>query len=1139
MKKFRRIRRLLVAALILAVLAGAGLFVKNLALRQIRSRLENSVHYARLRLSVLPPSLIFEDVRSASASPFFSAQRVILQISYLSLFKRDRPLTVIVEKPVLRIYESALSGPPKKLDLRLPFSVESGFIKDGEVFYWSPAVNIHAGKLQAFFRQTKDRFVAQAVSADSSILLASMSRPFNGSLQASVEGAGNDLKLHQLLFDGKALWVRARGVLSNVSDLSGSLRLNMRTSADFLAEYLKLPFTWAGPLEAEGTVARAGGVLSIKADLSSTGLVLSGIPLGRVEGPLTFTQGEAGNLALAIRNPRRPPEYVDIKFGQGTVEGRARSVHVDPVLKDLKIPFPVRSPATGTFTVDHGRVTVKAAFEDDPAAPEAGGRYAVRGPVDVVWDSPTKTVTFSSPKLETGFAVLRASGRITVGRDLEVVLTGPVSDVKRAREFVGLILPRPPVFPEIRGRGTAEVKLLGAFRQPQVKFVFSMAQAGFDRFDAEGVDGITEIAGGEVTGLYKINDPEMRGEVRLQTRGGKVEVEARLDDGPVERILTPLDLLLPLKGRAAGHVTVSIGDGDVQVSGRVSSPDLDLGGVRLKNVETGLDWRKSTGDLALTGLKAGLFGGTAGPGDIRFGIKTRNFDVDLEGQGLNPATLLPDLAGRLHFRLKGKGSLLTDSLRGSFEAASLGFGTMGPADVSGTVAIGYREEKLTVQAEGRIDPGGSDFSAQFTYPETERSYLLHLKGRLLNPDFVLPWKGIKAEVGYLVDIRGSAGVPGARIDGAVDIKGTQLPIPGFPHALTDFSGLIRIQDNKASLRSFQGRLAGGEVQASGDVRLGKSGIELIDVRADGKGLSLALLEKTRTLADGSLRLEGDGQRLALSGEFLIKQFSWRREFADKIVFSTAPSGPKAPRNVLDAMSLDIHLRADDNVLIENSMGKIQARFDLTVSGTVESPILLGEIEGLRGDLLFEDRKFRLIKARISFLNPNSFEPTIDVRAETFLKDYRVTIAVSGPLDRLRPEFSSAPPLPPEDVLALLALGESFKRTYQYDASTQMGTGSLLSFQLAEEAKKRAEKLFALDSFRIDPFVLGASTEMTARLTVGKKISRNIILLYSTNLTSQREELVRLEWEFTDSFSLVAMRDERGRLSLDAKIRKRF
>jgi translocation and assembly module TamB len=93
--------------------------------------------------------------------------------------------------------------------------------------------------------------------------------------------------------------------------------------------------------------------------------------------------------------------------------------------------------------------------------------------------------------------------------------------------------------------------------------------------------------------------------------------------------------------------------------------------------------------------------------------------------------------------------------------------------------------------------------------------------------------------------------------------------------------------------------------------------------------------------------------------------------------------------------------------------------------------------------------------------------------------------------------------------------------------------------LAEEAKKRAERLFSLDQFRIDPFVLGASTEMTARLTVGKRISRNIILLYSTNLTSQREEIVRLEWEFSESFSLIGMRDELGRISFDAKLRKRF
>ena len=38
---------------------------------------------------------------------------------------------------------------------------------------------------------------------------------------------------------------------------------------------------------------------------------------------------------------------------------------------------------------------------------------------------------------------------------------------------------------------------------------------------------------------------------------------------------------------------------------------------------------------------------------------------------------------------------------------------------------------------------------------------------------------------------------------------------------------------------------------------------------------------------------------------------------------------------------------------------------------------------------------------------------------------------------------------------------------------------------------------------------------------------------------QREEIIRLEWEFSESFSLIGMRDERGRISFDAKLRKRF
>ncbi|HEX2694316.1 MAG TPA: hypothetical protein VHP61_01075, partial [Acidobacteriota bacterium] len=109
----------------------------------------------------------------------------------------------------------------------------------------------------------------------------------------------------------------------------------------------------------------------------------------------------------------------------------------------------------------------------------------------------------------------------------------------------------------------------------------------------------------------------------------------------------------------------------------------------------------------------------------------------------------------------------------------------------------------------------------------------------------------------------------------------------------------------------------------------------------------------------------------------------------------------------------------------------------------------------------------------------------------------------------------------------------------YDTATRLSTAYLLSFQIADQARKRAEGLFSLARFRIDPFFLGSSSEMSARLTVGRQLWRNLSILYSTNLTTQREEIVRMEWEISNDFSLVGMRNEWGRISLDVKVRKRF
>jgi len=349
-----------------------------------------------------------------------------------------------------------------------------------------------------------------------------------------------------------------------------------------------------------------------------------------------------------------------------------------------------------------------------------------------------------------------------------------------------------------------------------------------------------------------------------------------------------------------------------------------------------------------------------------------------------------------------------------------------------------------------------------------------------------------------------------------------------------------VDSGNLSIRSIKGKIGGGPIEASGNVRLGKSGVEYINVNAHGDQMLLSILERTRALTNGDISLVKDDTRFVVNGDFFIEKLLWRRELNEGFSFSSEayPSYSQEP-GFFDGLNLNIRLRADKDAWMENSLGSIQAGFDLSIKGSIFSPIIQGEIEAINGTVLFQDREFNLLQGRVSFFNPASIDPYLNFKGETYVKNYHVTFTLDGPLSNLRPEFSSSPSLPSEDVLALLALGQAFRRTYHYDRSIGQSTASLLSFQLSEEAKKRAEELFSIDRFRIDPFIMGSSSEMTARLTLGKKLSKNFFILYSTNLAAQREDITRIEWELSNDFSIVGTRDETGRISFDVKIHRRF
>lgn len=1131
----RKVKSLITLGAVCLFLFLAGIIIKNILLGQVKNKIASTFNYESLHLSFFPPALVLEGARSISLDPFFSAGKVVISFSMRSLLTRSKPLEIFIEDPVLRMY--ALSAGEKteseeEWGFSFPFPVEKVLIRGGSFYFWGPDVSFQTRDLRAVFRQNKDNFIIQAEAGQNIVSLPRLSRPLEGKLLLAAEGNRENVFLRKFQVSGSDVIVKAEGRWKDIFQPEFTLQTSVNIRTEILAELLDLPFSWSGKAEGDGVLTRASGNLSFSTDFSSRDIILSGVPMGRVRGKAEYDFGRGGSVECSIWRGSSPSEFIRVLISDEGVDGTARGVFLEPVMNDIKVPWPVASPVWGHFSLRDGRLLVDAELRDDYVKKETG-KYVFKGKVNLDWDGRDRIEIFS-PRLRSEFTDAAVEADLRLENSVNVTISGETLDVAEARKFTSLLLQKEFDFPEIRGRGRSDILIEGNYGSPDIRFEFDLSPGGFDEFDAQKVSGWAEVTNDVFTGDIQVDDPLLKGNLDILVEEEKVRADIQLDRGRVENILPALGIDLPLKGEGTGRFFVLDEDG-MRVEGVFSSEELYFLNQKMSGAKGKIIWEDSL--LQLSELDLTLYQGNI-QGCSRLDLDSREFDINLLGEKLELSSLNKGTAGTVYFDLKGKGYFGRDLCSGRFEVKRLQQNPMQTMDAEGEISLDWRDNVLEFGLEGYFRPGRNEFSVGVHVPLAGSNPSVDFKGTFSNLDLLLPWKGADGGVHYLGEIKAADGRP--RLKGVLDFSGKTLPLHRFAHALRDYSGLVFVENGRISLRSFQGKLGGGNVHASGFLRVGNQGLESADIKLTGENMLLAPLERTRALTDGTLNLVREGSRFVLSGDFLFRRLSWRREISEEFEFYSTPDYQESESpGFFDDLNLNIKLRADDNAWMENSLGRIRGRFDLTLSGNVKSPIVLGEIETLGGEVYFQDREFKVMTGRINFFNPSSIEPYLHFKGETFVKDYRVTFSLDGPLDKLTPEFSSSPPLPPEDVLALLALGESFKRTYSYDASTRQSTASLLSFQLAEEATSRAERLLSIDRFRIEPFVLGSSAEMTARLTLGKKISKNFFILYSTNLKTQREDITRLEWELTDDISIVGTSNEEGRISIDVKIHKRF
>jgi translocation and assembly module TamB len=173
---------------------------------------------------------------------------------------------------------------------------------------------------------------------------------------------------------------------------------------------------------------------------------------------------------------------------------------------------------------------------------------------------------------------------------------------------------------------------------------------------------------------------------------------------------------------------------------------------------------------------------------------------------------------------------------------------------------------------------------------------------------------------------------------------------------------------------------------------------------------------------------------------------------------------------------------------------------------------------------------------------------INVEATTTIQQYEITLNFTGEASKLSLSYRSDPPLPANDIITLLASGqtgaESTLRTGGTTQSSTSGASALLSEAISSQLGGRVERLFGITRFRVDPGLTGVGASSSgqnaaARVTVEQQVTRNLTVLYETNVTSTQQQVIQIEYNVNRNISVVGLRDQNGTFGVDIKFKKRL
>jgi translocation and assembly module TamB len=453
---------------------------------------------------------------------------------------------------------------------------------------------------------------------------------------------------------------------------------------------------------------------------------------------------------------------------------------------------------------------------------------------------------------------------------------------------------------------------------------------------------------------------------------------------------------------------------------------------------------------------------------------------------------------------------------------------------SGPIRFDYANSVLTIQPsqltgtetslriQGRV-PTQNDAPIDITAQGSVNLRLL----RLFSPD-------LQSSGTLALDVRGTGDAAHPGIDGQIKVQKASLITSDSPVGLENLNGVLTLTKGRIQLTDLKGQAGGGNISIGGSI--GYQPVQF-DLAINAQSVRLLYPDGIRSVFDGNVAMTGTPESSTLNGRVLINSLSFTPDFdlASFISQSGGGSVPTSTNSFTNNMKLNIAVQSTENLQAVSSEVSVEGSANLRVIGTAADPVIVGRADLNSGDIFFMKNRYHLERGILNFVNPTRTEPTVNILITTVIQQYNLSLGLLGPVDKLRTTYTSDPPLPPVDIINLIARGE----TTENSTASNFDANQVLAAGLASQVSSRIGKLAGLSSLTIDPTLGGTNGDPSARVAIQQRVTRNFLFTFSTDVTQPQAEIVQGEYQISKRWSVSATRDQYGGYAFDGRFHTTF